>query len=219
MSVLLSLPPGTHHVKFIVDNEMKASSHLPTAVDYTNVLVNYIEVNADDISRSKREAASKPPPGTAEQTQTWREEERAESPEESSDERSQRQEVMEEEILDGDYRQLVPQPLVDIDKPDDSDEYRDAYNIISETPGPPSLPLFLGRSILNGLLPMKDDASVLTLPNHTVLNHLATSSIKNNVLATSVTTRYNKKVSLISIHLVPLPRTTRSFEIRPTCSL
>lgn len=58
------------------------------------------------------------------------------------------------------------------------------------------LPLFLSRSILNGVLPVKDDNSVLTLPNHTVLNHLMTSSVKNGVLATSVTTRYKKKVSL-----------------------
>jgi hypothetical protein len=40
---------------------------------------------------------------------------------------------------------------------------------------------------------MKDDASVLIMPNHTVLNHLATSSIKNKVLATSATTRYKRK--------------------------
>jgi hypothetical protein len=40
---------------------------------------------------------------------------------------------------------------------------------------------------------MKDDSSLLNNPNHTVLNHLATSSIKNGVLATSVTTRYKRK--------------------------
>lgn len=54
--------------------------------------------------------------------------------------------------------------------------------------------MFLGRSILNGTTPLKDDNSVLNYPNHTVLNHLATSSIKNGVLATSVTTRYKRKV-------------------------
>jgi hypothetical protein len=43
---------------------------------------------------------------------------------------------------------------------------------------------------------MKDDNSVLIMPNHTVLNHLATSSIKANVLAVSATTRYKRKVSL-----------------------
>jgi hypothetical protein len=56
--------------------------------------------------------------------------------------------------------------------------------------------LFLGKSILNGTTPMKDDSSVLNMPNHTVLNHLATSSIKNGVLATSGTTRYKRKVCL-----------------------
>jgi hypothetical protein len=35
---------------------------------------------------------------------------------------------------------------------------------------------------------------VLIMPNHTVLNHLATSSIKDNILATSATTRYKQKV-------------------------
>jgi hypothetical protein len=61
-------------------------------------------------------------------------------------------------------------------------------------PTPPSLPGFLGKSILNGTTPMKDDSSVLIHPNHTVLNHLATSSIKDNILATSATTRYRQKV-------------------------
>jgi hypothetical protein len=100
----------------------------------------------------------------------------------------------EEEIPLGDFRQVVPQALIDMDLPEDDPKYQQAVNVIENVPGPPSLPLFLGRSILNGTLPMKDDSSVLTLPNHTVLNHLATSSIKNGVLATSVTTRYKKKV-------------------------
>ena len=55
--------------------------------------------------------------------------------------------------------------------------------------------MFLSKSVLNSATPMKDDASVLVLPNHTVLNHLATSSIKSGVLATSATTRYKNKVS------------------------
>jgi hypothetical protein len=57
----------------------------------------------------------------------------------------------------------------------------------------------LAKSILNGTTPHKDDASVLIMPNHTVLNHLATSSIKNGVLATSGTTRYKRKVTSLSI--------------------
>jgi len=99
-----------------------------------------------------------------------------------------------EEIPPGDYRQVIPQCLVDVDMPEDTDEYQNAVKLIQHAPNPPALPLFLNRSILNGILPVKDDNSVLTLPNHTVLNHLMTSSVKNGVLATSVTTRYKKKV-------------------------
>lgn len=60
---------------------------------------------------------------------------------------------------------------------------------------PPTLPLMLGKVILNSSSHLKDDNSVLGIPNHVVLNHLATSSIKNHVLAVSATTRYRKKVS------------------------
>ena len=55
LSTVLQLPPGTHHVKFIVDGEMQLSNELPTAVDYTNILVNYIEVSADDLPKDLSE--------------------------------------------------------------------------------------------------------------------------------------------------------------------
>lgn len=219
LSCVLQLPPGTHHLKFIVDGEMKASDNLPTAVDYMNVLVNYIEVNADDINLPQPDGA-RPIPGSQSPKMT-REEQRPEPIEEEEEEEQDhgQPELIEEEILDSDYRQLMPQALIDIEKPDETDEYKDAYKIISETSGPPSLPLFLGRSILNGVLPMKDDSSVLTLPNHTVLNHLATSSIKNGVLATSVTTRYKKKVSRRFHAVIRTPCTYPSTEADLTDSM
>lgn len=195
MTATIGFPPGTHHLKFIVDGEMVPSPDLPTTVDIHNVLVNYIEVVADDPPRDRRESAQKskglppnlyPPIALPEEddmdsgeTTPEREEEPAEPPD--------------EEIPIGDFRRLMPQALMDMELSEDDPRFRQAYNIINDTPGPPSLPLFLGKSILNGILPHKDDNSVLTLPNHTVLNHLATSSIKNGVLATSVTTRYKKK--------------------------
>jgi 5'-AMP-activated protein kinase beta subunit, interaction domain/Glycogen recognition site of AMP-activated protein kinase len=199
MTATIGFPPGTHHLKFIVDGEMVPSPDLPTTVDIHNVLVNYIEVVADEPPRGRRESGQKPkalPPNIyppivlpdeddldSGETTPEREEEPAEPPE--------------EEIPIGDFRQLMPQALMDMELSEDDPRYRQAYNIIHDTPGPPSLPLFLGKSILNGVLPHKDDNSVLTLPNHTVLNHLATSSIKNGVLATSVTTRYKKKVARV----------------------
>ncbi len=92
------------------------------------------------------------------------------------------------------YTSEIPEFLLDLDSPEESQRYQRAAAAINSIPPPPSLPMFLGKSILNGSTPMKDDSSVLTMPNHTVLNHLATSSIKNNVLATSATTRYKRKV-------------------------
>jgi hypothetical protein len=45
--------------------------------------------------------------------------------------------------------------------------------------------------------PIGDDNSVLPLPSHSVVNHLATSAIRNGVLAVATTTRYKAKVGVI----------------------
>ncbi|EFX01323.1 snf1 kinase complex beta-subunit [Grosmannia clavigera kw1407] len=87
----------------------------------------------------------------------------------------------------------LPQYLVDYDQPDDSPAFVSASAATEILPPPPSLPGFLGKPILNASTLIKDDNSVLNMPNHSVLNHLATSSIKNNILAVSATTRYKDK--------------------------
>jgi hypothetical protein len=91
---------------------------------------------------------------------------------------------------------VIPRYLLDLDAPEESRRFARASAATTSAeslPQPPSLPMFLGKSILNGTTPMKDDSSVLNMPNHTVLNHLATSSIRDNILATSATTRYKQK--------------------------
>ena len=194
MTTTLELPPGTHHLKFIVDGEMHLSSDLPTAVDYTNVLVNYIEVSADDIpkdgSNGSYPSGLHPPmvlpPGV--QTTDFEPESTAEEPQEKHETISTRNTR---------FGKLVPRYLNDLDREPQSHRFQRAANQVQEIPTPPSLPMFLSKSILNGVMPMKDDSSVLNMPNHTVLNHLATSSIKNEVLATSLTTRYKRKVSVL----------------------
>lgn len=194
MTITLNLRPGTHHLKFIVDGEMRASDTLPTAVDFTNHLVNYIEISADDPrSNDKANIPSGVRPShalspNANEGQT----------EETADDAVKKEEA-EEEVPPGDFGSAIPQFLADLDKEEDSPAYLQAANVIGDTPTPPSLPLFLGKSILNSTTPTKDDSSVLNYPNHTVLNHLATSSIKNGVLATSVTTRYKRKVGTLLI--------------------
>lgn len=58
---------------------------------------------------------------------------------------------------------------------------------------PPQLPPHLESVILNSNSNEKDNNSVLPIPNHVVLNHLATTSIKHNVLAVATVSRYSRK--------------------------
>ncbi len=196
LSTVLQLPPGTHHVKFIVDGDMQLSKELPTAVDFTNILVNYIEVSADDLPRETPAQSSVSegiyPPQVMPQG--------TEAKDHAQDSVGQKKHVegqpVSEPVVWGD---VIPSYLVDFECPEHSTRYQRAARGVADFSTPPTLPLFLGKSILNGTTPMKDDSSVLNMPNHTVLNHLATSSIKNNVLATSVTTRYKRKVTCQSL--------------------
>jgi hypothetical protein len=216
---------------------MILSKHLPYAVDFTNSLVNYIEVISKETTaiagpqslmpaELQTQTAAPPvldlqtpvpghpvhhaslparepgtpilPPTPAIGPVT------ATSPvPPASDTPSQRPDVRKPPISTYvppvRYTMTIPPWLKDSDAADSSDEYQRSMALQESLPGPPSLPMFLNKSILNGNMPMKDDASVLVLPNHTVLNHLATTSIKNNVLATSATTRYKRKVSKLLV--------------------
>lgn len=170
---------------------MQLSNDLPTAVDHTNILVNYVEVSADDIPKDSQDEYKAPegvhPPQVLHQGTVAKD--HAPDP------------VGKTQLVDGEpkvepvfWGKSVPMYLHDVDFPEQSRRYQRAARGVAEFSTPPGLPLFLGKSILNGTAPMKDDSSVLNMPNHTVLNHLATSSIKNDVLATSITTRYKRKV-------------------------
>ena len=194
-SAVVSLPPGTHHLIFFAPGP-QINPDMQTTVDLNNVLVNYLEVIPEVSVRGRRESNQKPlrPPGSSTPRLEEPEPEMSGAATPAEDEASE--EPPEEEIPMGDFRQVYPRSLMDIDYAEEDARYNRAVQIIQETQAPPGLPMFLGKSILNGILPMKDDASVLTLPNHTVLNHLATSAVRSGVLATSVTTRYKKKVSV-----------------------
>lgn len=189
--------PGTHHIRFIVDSVMQCSQDLPTTVDFGNNLVNYIEVSADDLPQEP------PLRGPAPGISAARPEHMPSEPPKTIDEdktKALKPTPKTKPVLPaGRYSRQIPQYLIDLDKVEDSAAYQYAAAAIEKLPTPPTLPGFLGKPILNAATPMKDDNSVLTMPNHTVLNHLATSSIKNNVLAVSATTRYKRKVSLIVI--------------------
>jgi hypothetical protein len=197
LSAHVPIHPGTHHLMFIVDNDMMISDKLPTAVDYTNILVNYLEVSYDDVNSQPVPATSDKPTDTPAPTQD------PAAPQPPQDTPSPEATVIKPATADlpntklpepeKRYHSKIPAYLLDLDAPEESSRFARANAAASNLPTPPSLPMFLSKSILNGTTPMKDDSSVLIMPNHTVLNHLATSSIKDNVLATSATTRYKQK--------------------------
>ncbi|KAF2811485.1 AMPKBI-domain-containing protein [Mytilinidion resinicola] len=211
LSAIIPLNPGTHHLKFIVDGDMRLSDNLPTAVDFTNILVNYIEVSPDDLPQAedavtpavelpeptpvtelKAPDGIYPPQVLPLESETQLSEPKSPMPP-VSEPHPPSQVVPVAPSSPKHYHQTIPRYLADLDLPEDSSRQSRANAAVSNLPTPPSLPGFLGKSILNVPTPMKDDSSVLVMPNHTVLNHLSTSSIKNNVLATSATTRYKRK--------------------------
>ena len=175
-------------MKFIVDGVMQLSNDLPTAVDETNVLLNYFEVSAGDRPSSDDEKIQPPlmPPPAGTEAKDHAPDSMGKS-QPKDPERSRRP------LFWGDG---IPFYLRDGDQPEHSNRYRRASRTVEDFQDPPSLPVVLSKSILNSATPAKDDSSVLNMPNHTLLNHLATSSIKQEVLATSVTTRYKRKVGI-----------------------
>lgn len=174
---------------------MQCSQDLPTTVDFGNNLVNYIEVSADDIPQDTAASteATGTPVASAEQPQVPSTQAEIKAAAEEKEKEVKPPPKTKHVLPPGRYSSQIPQYLLDLDKAEDSSAYQYAASAIEKLPTPPSLPGFLGKPILNAATPMKDDNSVLTMPNHTVLNHLATSSIKNNVLAVSATTRYKRK--------------------------
>jgi len=222
LSAIVPLPPGTHHVKFLVDGELRTSDTLPTAVDSTGILVNYLEVNADDMLTTPLER--QPSPDRAEALLP--EQQPTSSPQAQKEQRSSphnqphppqhNEQTHNHSTLSSEdqftftrqrpqrYTDVIPAYLRDFEENQDryivtgsavhsQPESREQLGGLIKVFPPPTLPLMLGKVILNSSSHLKDDNSVLAIPNHVVLNHLATSSIKNHVLAVSATTRYKKK--------------------------
>ena len=193
----MNILPGTHHIRFLVDGLMQTSPDLPTTVDFGNNLVNYIEVNPDDVPSGGHDAASGA--RSVARTKQTALEQAADSQVDEAAKLPRTKSV----VPVSEFRYQIPKYLADFDQPEESPVYQSAVNAIDKLPTPPSLPGFLGKPILNAAVLLKDDNSVLNMPNHTVLNHLATSSIKNNTLAVSATTRYKNKASRVRPFLQP----------------
>jgi hypothetical protein len=171
---------------------MQTSPDLPTTVDFGNNLVNYIEVNPEDA----QQVVPPIPVGKPVEPPAQEAEPKQQQPQQPPVQQQPQQPKGKEVLPPEAYRNPIPAYLLDFDQPEDSPAYQYAVTAIEKLPNPPTLPGFLGKPVLNAATLLKDDNSVLNMPNHTILNHLATSSIKNNILAVSATTRYRNKVRL-----------------------
>ncbi|KAI8143213.1 hypothetical protein BJV82DRAFT_668849 [Fennellomyces sp. T-0311] len=166
-SAVLELPSGTHRLKFIVDDEWKCSNEMETATDPDGNLVNYLQVMDEENEDVVEELDAT-----------------------DRDARSRSSTPTSE------YTSEIPPDLLALAKSLSAEEGEENTNSLAlewEHQQPPSLPPHLEKVLLNSQNISDEDNSVLPEPNHVTLNHLYASSIKDNVMALSTTTRYRKK--------------------------
>lgn len=209
LSATIPMPAGTHYIKFLVDGQMQIAKHMQTTVEEANILVNYISVKHDEMTPAQPiDIPSKTPhAGTAEPSRLAQPPTPSLKPTHPASVPSQVDTTVGEQRSSqympslpkrpvAQYYQEIPAWLTDMDSPEGSSRYRRALAVQQSHHDPPSIPVVMTKMILNGPPPRGDDNSVLNTPNHVTINHLATSSIKNNTLGIATTTRYKRKVSL-----------------------
>ncbi|KAG0316752.1 hypothetical protein BGZ99_006712 [Dissophora globulifera] len=212
-STILNLPPGTHRIKFIVDDEWKCSTELSAATDAEGNLVNFLEVTdeeQDELEGGHDTPVNGSPAGSyTDQIPLY-----ALSGDSTPASLSGAEAILPLTTITPDSgfsstavtsnngnssssssngRSHSPQVPISPSSDSSSLAKLNSYNAppISNDP-PPALPPHLERVILNNV-PSKEDNSVLPVPNHVVLNHLYACSVKEGVLSISVTARYRKK--------------------------
>ncbi|KAK4510711.1 Transcription initiation protein spt3 [Mucor velutinosus] len=177
-SAVLDLPPGTHRLKFIVDDEWKCSNDMETATDPDGNLVNYLQVLDEDDEENNDEFGDNDLSTVS-----------------SSGSLSM--------VENKKYSNVIPPELLQLasvmsnnDQKDDEELQQQRKTLLEwekKQPQPPGLPPHLEKVLLNSHTVSEEDNSVLHEPNHVTLNHLYACSIKDNVMALATTSRYRKK--------------------------
>lgn len=204
LHIRLKLNPGTHKFRFVVDNELRYSDSLPTATDEVGNFVNYLEVSAPEPKEisslsqrpsfkdlSEQEKKMKLQSCIALNIRT-----------EPDDLGGGFSRYYDEEPSKPRQEYIHKIPAVFIE-PKSMDEY---YHVLSRNKNkndmawltPPQLPPHLDNVILNAYRNQpegndEDNGGTLPIPNHAILNHLATTSIKNHTLSVAQTIRYKQK--------------------------
>ncbi|EJS44045.1 gal83p [Saccharomyces arboricola H-6] len=207
MHVKLQLPPGTHRFRFIVDNELRFSDYLPTATDQMGNFVNYMEITAPpDWSKEPQQKTLDNNTNHPDDSQPAKRPMSARSrialeiekePDDMGDGYTRfHGETLSKPNLE--YTQDIPAVFTD---PNVMEQYyltldqqqNNHQNMAWLTP--PQLPPHLENVILNSYSNAQTDntSGALPIPNHVILNHLATSSIKHNTLCVASIVRYRQK--------------------------
>lgn len=215
--VTLGLPVGTHRFRFVIDNELRFSDFLPTATDQMGNFVNYVEVTPENVQMHLKQKLQ------LEQEQQQHEREAQEKRNQSrgrlgrartdstfgltNDDDDMGNGYLRYYDDEGDlgiksYHYINDIPPIFVE-PKVMEQY---YLAIDEQARlkngqqqawlhPPQLPPHLENVILNNFNQMDKDnnSGALPIPNHVVLNHLATTSIKHNTLAVASVVRYKRK--------------------------
>ncbi|KAI8460737.1 hypothetical protein BY996DRAFT_6409149 [Phakopsora pachyrhizi] len=228
-SALVALPPGPHQLKFIVDKRWKTSKYLPSATDNKGNLINFLQVNPGDqpfrglgprgiwsgytyggLSNQLGAALLNEDDEANESEEDWT----TEIPKALVDyEEFYDRSDNEEETVAEDHHQQQQIETVTAVGSNQSNQGTNS-NQQQSNPGeagfaaePPKLPAQLKEGILNitSRIPegTVDDNSLLTRPDHSVLNHLAASPIKQGLLSVGVTSRYKRKY-LTTVYYKPV---------------
>ncbi|KAG0272058.1 hypothetical protein BGZ95_000071 [Linnemannia exigua] len=196
-STILNLPPGTHRIKFIVDDEWKCSTELSAATDAEGNLVNFLEV-ADEEQDELEGGYDTPVNGSPVGSYTDQIPAYAISGDSTPSSTPGSDALLPLTAISANDGHGTPRSQGSPGAKDSpsstsssSSKMFASTSSISNEP-PPGLPPHLEKVILNNV-PSKEDNSVLPVPNHVVLNHLYACSVKEGVLSISVTARYRKK--------------------------
>lgn len=215
--VTLGLPVGTHRFRFVVDNELRFSDFLPTATDLMGNFVNYIEVTPEHVQLHLKQLEEE-----QEEMAREEEESRLRTSRRSSvSSRGRSNSVFgftndEDDMGDGysryheeaedapakTYNYVSDIPPI-FEDPKVMEQYYLALEQRSRNRNQqdqawlsaPQLPPHLENVILNSFNSQDRDnnSGALPIPNHVVLNHLATTSVKHNTLAVASVIRYKRK--------------------------